>query len=72
MLGERNKLFSTQNINYTHKYFMQEDEGPSGVNALTLKNVGGIFLVLLIGVILGGIIALLEFFWERCKKRFNY
>jgi hypothetical protein len=38
------------------------------VSELNLENVGGIFLVLLIGLILGGAMAAIEFFWQRCTK----
>ena len=48
--------------------FLQKDETPSSVSELNLENVGGIFLVLLIGLILGGGMAAAEFFWQRCKK----
>ena len=49
---------------------MQEEENAaSGVSALSIINVGGIFLVLLIGLIFGTILALFEKFWESYKSK---
>ena len=39
------------------------------MNELNLKNVGGIFLVLIVGVIVGAAMAVAEHFWERCKGK---
>lgn len=46
-----------------------EEESSGGVSKLTLHNLGGIFLVLLLGLVLGSIVALLEVIWVFCKKR---
>ena len=47
----------------------EEETASGGVSRLTLQNLGGIFLVLLIGLILGGLAAVLEVIWVHCKKR---
>ena len=39
------------------------------MNELNLKNVGGIFLVLMVGVVVGGVMAVAEHFWERCRGK---
>ncbi len=41
----------------------QKDESPTSVSELNLENVGGIFMVLLIGIVLGGAMAAAEHFW---------
>ncbi len=48
---------------------LQEEESSGAVSALNLDNVGGIFLVLLIGLVLGGVMVLLERFWSICAKK---
>ena len=45
--------------------FQEEENSGSGVSALNLINVGGIFLVLLIGLILGSVMAAFEKFWKQ-------
>lgn len=50
-------------------FFQEEDDSGSGVEALNLVNVGGIFLVLLIGLILGLIMASFEKSWNSCAKK---
>ena len=45
-----------------------EESSSGGVSELTLENVGGIFLVLLIGLLIGGLVALLEVYWLRWSK----
>merc|ERR1712223_473735 len=47
----------------------EEESNTSGVSALNLINVGGIFLVLLIGLIFGCILAVLEKYWDSCKQK---
>ena len=47
----------------------EEEPAGGGVSRLTLQNLGGIFLVLLLGLILGGLVAVLEVLWVHCKKR---
>ena len=49
----------------------QEADGDNagGVSKLTVENLGGIFLVLLLGLILAVALALLEVLWVHCKKR---
>ena len=44
------------------------DAGGGAVNELGLQNVGGIFLVLLIGLIVGCVTAAIENFWKKFKK----
>jgi len=39
------------------------------VSELGLRNVGGIFLVLGAGVVIGGLVAAVEHFYGRCKKK---
>ena len=54
--------------------FQAEESSASGVSALNLINVGGIFLVLLIGLVLGIFMAAIEKFWNAWKKKklFNW
>ena len=49
--------------------FQEEESSASGVSALNLINVGGIFLVLLIGLVLGIFMAAIEKFWNAWKKK---
>ena len=49
--------------------FQEEESTASGVSALNLINVGGIFLVLLIGLVLGISMAAIEKFWNAWKKK---
>ena len=49
--------------------FQAEESSASGVSALNLINVGGIFLVLLIGLVLGIFMAAIEKFWNAWKKK---
>ena len=39
------------------------------VSELGLDNVGGIFLVLLLGIVASGLLALLEVYWVDWKRR---
>jgi hypothetical protein len=50
-------------------FFQEEESSASGVSALNLINVGGIFLVLLIGLVLGIFMAAIEKFWNAWKKK---
>jgi hypothetical protein len=50
-------------------FALQEEESTGGVAALNIVNVGGIFLVLLIGLVLGGILAGFEKLWTICAKK---
>ena len=45
-----------------------EETAAGGVSELSLENFGGIFLVLLIGLLIGGLLALLEKYWIFCRK----
>ena len=49
--------------------FLQKDEGPASVSELNLENVGGIFMVLLIGIVLGGLMAAAEHIWNKFKAQ---
>ena len=46
-----------------------EEQSAAGVNKLGIENLGGIFLVLLLGLLLGLGVAALEIFWVNCKKK---
>ena len=46
----------------------QVETTTGSVNELGVDNVGGIFLVLLIGIIIGGLLAVGEVYWLQCKK----
>ena len=46
-----------------------EETAAGGVSELSLENFGGIFLVLLIGLLIGGLLALLERYWIFCRKQ---
>ena len=46
-----------------------EETAAGGVSELSLENFGGIFLVLLIGLLIGGLLALLEKYWIFCRKQ---
>ena len=45
-----------------------EEAAAGGVSELSLENFGGIFIVLLIGILIGGLLALLEKYWLLCFK----
>ena len=45
-----------------------EEAAAGGVSELTLENVGGIFLVLLIGLLTGSLVAVVEVYWLQCTK----
>jgi hypothetical protein len=47
--------------------FMQEKDAAGTVNMLTLHNLGGIFMVLCLGLVLGALLLILELLWIRCK-----
>ena len=47
----------------------QEEAVAGGVSELSLENFGGIFIVLLIGLLIGGLLALLEKYWLLCFKQ---
>ena len=44
------------------------DEGKKDANALAIANVGGVFVVLVAGLILSLIVAVLEFVWKAHKN----
>ena len=46
-----------------------EEAAAGGVSELSLENFGGIFIVLLIGLLIGGLLALVEKYWLFCSKR---
>ena len=46
-----------------------EEAAAGGVSELSLENFGGIFIVLLIGLLIGGVLALLEKYWLFCSKQ---
>ena len=50
-----------------------DSEGSGGVNELGLLNVGGIFLVLLLGIVLGLVMAAVERIWDsyHCESNSN-
>ena len=50
-------------------HFLQEEEVSSSVSELSLENVGGIFLVLLLGLIAGGMVAVIEYIATVCCKK---
>ena len=45
-----------------------EEGGSGGVSELSLENFGGIFIVLVIGIFIGGALALVEKYWLFCSK----
>ena len=45
-----------------------DEKAAGGVSELTLENVGGIFLVLLLGLVIGGLVAVVEVYWLHCNK----
>ena len=47
----------------------EEEQSSDGVSTLCLKNLGGIFLVLLLGLIMGLVVVALEILWVNCKKK---
>ena len=50
--------------------FQEEEEGGS-VSELSMTNVGGIFLVLVLGIVMGAGMAGLEYLVGRCKASKN-
>ena len=48
---------------------LEEQSAASAVSELDLENVGGIFLVLLIGLLIGCLVAVLEVYWLHCTKK---
>jgi len=46
-----------------------DDKLRKDANALTIANVGGVFVVLVVGLILSPIVAVFEFFWNARRRR---
>ena len=46
-----------------------EEKGKKDANALAIANVGGVFVVLFIGLILSIVVAIAEFVWNARKNR---
>ena len=47
---------------------LTEEAAAGGVSELGLDNVGGIFLVLGLGILASGLLALAEMYWVHCKR----
>ena len=52
--------------------YLQEDEQSGSVSELGVTNVGGIFLVLALGMVVGGAVAAVEYCVGGCKKSITY
>ena len=46
-----------------------DDKGRKDANALSLANVGGVFAVLIVGLVLSPIVAVFEFVWNARRRR---
>ena len=46
-----------------------DDKGKKDANALGIANVGGVFVVLVCGLVLSLIVAILEFSWKARRRR---
>ena len=47
----------------------EEEQSGDAVSTLDIQNLGGIFLVLLLGLIMGLVVAGIEILWVNCKKK---
>ena len=46
-----------------------DDKGRKDANALTIANVGGVFAVLIVGLVLSPFVAAFEFVWNAHRRR---
>ena len=46
-----------------------DDKGRKDANALTIANVGGVFVVLIVGLLLSPFVAAFEFVWNARRRR---
>ena len=52
----------------SYNYFFQDKSKDSKANPLSVKNIGGVFVVLLCGLAVAIIVAILEFCWNSRKN----
>ena len=46
-----------------------DEKGKRDANALSIANVGGVFVVLAVGLLLSVIVAVVEFVWNERKRQ---